>query len=50
MVHIKHLKKSNLEPAEMQKLLKQEVDERFADDLNKSSNGNAADKSRNLKV
>ncbi|CAH9112138.1 unnamed protein product [Cuscuta europaea] len=34
VVHIKQLHNSNLEPAEVQKLLKQLADERFSDDVN----------------
>ncbi|XP_027348347.1 MACPF domain-containing protein NSL1-like [Abrus precatorius] len=41
VVHIKQLTKSNLEPAEVQKLLKQVADERFSRDLNTSYGGNS---------
>ncbi|KAI4296790.1 hypothetical protein L6164_036715 [Bauhinia variegata] len=40
VVHLKQSKKSDLESAEVQKLLKQLADERFSQELTKSSNGN----------
>ncbi|XP_027347724.1 MACPF domain-containing protein NSL1 [Abrus precatorius] len=49
VVHIKQSKNSDLQPTELQKLLKQLADERFSEDSNQSSNVNPAEKSRKLK-
>ncbi|KAE9607224.1 hypothetical protein Lal_00026401 [Lupinus albus] len=49
VVHIKQSKNSDLQPTELQKLLKQLADERFSEDSNRSSNVNAAEISRKLK-
>ncbi|GAU32552.1 hypothetical protein TSUD_64470 [Trifolium subterraneum] len=49
VVHIKQSKKSDSEPTELQKLLKQLADERFSADSNQSSNVNPAAISAKLK-
>ncbi|KAK4271592.1 hypothetical protein QN277_020266 [Acacia crassicarpa] len=50
VIHIKQSKKSNLEPSEVKKLLKQLADERFSGDQNQTSNvNNAAEVSGKLK-
>ncbi|PRQ28992.1 putative membrane attack complex component/perforin (MACPF) domain-containing protein [Rosa chinensis] len=43
IVHVKQLQNSKLEPAELQKLLKQLAEERFSDNANESSISNTAD-------
>lgn len=43
IVHIKQLQNSKLEPAELQKLLKQLAEERFSADVTESSISNTAD-------
>jgi hypothetical protein len=50
VVHIKQSKKSDFQPTELQKLLKQLADERFSADSNQSSNVNPAAISAKLKV
>lgn len=37
VIHIKQLRNSNLQPSEVQKLLKQLADERYSEDVNRSS-------------
>ncbi|KHN09978.1 MACPF domain-containing protein NSL1 [Glycine soja] len=49
VVHIKQTKNSDLQQAELQKLLKQLADERFSEASNHSSNVDPADKSRKVK-
>ncbi|KAK7252136.1 hypothetical protein RIF29_35878 [Crotalaria pallida] len=49
VVHIKQSKSSDLQPTELQKLLKQLADERFSEDSNRSSNANNAEISGKLK-
>lgn len=36
MIHLKQLQKSNLQPTEVQKILKQVADQRFSEDVNES--------------
>ncbi|XP_061371471.1 MACPF domain-containing protein NSL1-like [Gastrolobium bilobum] len=48
VVHIKQLRSSDLKPTEVQKLLKHVADERFYEDVDRSSNCNTAEISRNL--
>lgn len=36
VIHLKQLQKSNLQPTEVQKILKQVADQRFSEDLNES--------------
>ncbi|XP_061371447.1 MACPF domain-containing protein NSL1 [Gastrolobium bilobum] len=49
VVHIKQSKNSDLQPAELQKLLKKLADERFSENSNQSSNVNPAEISGKLK-
>lgn len=50
VIHIKQLQKSNLQPTEVQKLLKQLADERFSEDVNGSQISNPNSASGTLKV
>lgn len=50
VIHIKQLQKSNLQPTEVQKLLKQLADERFSEDVNGSQISNPNTASGTLKV
>lgn len=50
VIHLKQLQDSNLEPTEVQKLLKQLADERYAEDVNGSLNSNPDKSSGKLKV
>ena len=50
VIHIKQLQNSNLQPAEVQKLLKQLADERFREDGDKNSAANSDISSRKPKV
>ncbi|RAL44777.1 hypothetical protein DM860_003536 [Cuscuta australis] len=49
VIHIKQLHNSNLEPAEVQKLLKQLADERFSDDVNGNTISNPNKSTENHK-
>ncbi|KAM7500768.1 hypothetical protein LguiA_025182 [Lonicera macranthoides] len=49
VIHLKQLQESNLEPTEVQKLLKQLADERYAEDVNGSLNSNPDKSSGKLK-
>ena len=50
VIHLKQLQDSNLEPTEVQKLLKQLADERYAEDVSGSLNSNPDKSSGKLKV
>jgi hypothetical protein len=50
VVHIRQLENSNLQPAEVQKLLKEYADKRFSEDVNGSFLSNPAEISGKLKV
>lgn len=50
VIHIKQLHNSNLEPTEVQKLLKQLADERFSNDVNGSLISNTNTSTGKLKV
>lgn len=50
VVHIKQSKSSDLQPTELQKLLKQLADERFSEDSNRSSIVNPIETSGKRKV
>lgn len=50
IVHIKQLHNSKLEPAELQKLLKELAEERFSADVNETSVSNSADLHGKMKV
>lgn len=50
VIHIKQLQKSNLQPTEVQKLLKQLADERFSEDVNGSQISNPNSASGTLKT
>lgn len=50
VIHIKQLQSSNLQPAEVQKLLKQLADERFSEDVTGNLISNPNELSGKLKV
>lgn len=50
VIHIKQLQSSNLQPTEVQKLLKQLADERFSEDVNGNFISNPIEFSGKLKV
>ena len=50
VVHIKQLENSNLQPTDVQKILKQFADERFSEDENGRFLPNPAELSRKMKV
>jgi hypothetical protein len=50
VIHIKQLENSNLQPTEVQKLLKECADKRFSEDVNGSFLSNPAEISGKLKV
>lgn len=50
VIHVKQLENSNLQPTEVQKLLKEQADKRFSEDVNGSFLSNPAEISGKLKV